>query len=342
MRTSTRLGIAGSGVAVAGSAALAALAPGAVAAPGQARATPAYHSTATAEVGTVAVGHNQLDPLRVTATNANSPQDKKYTLAVLLAELNDVPVLGPAVGGALQTASPSILELASAHATASADGVSTACATTLQASCESMPSPVILKIKLDALSSILDTLPTPIPNLPEFALVLTLQGPQASCEAGPAGSGKLSGNAAPAGATAQITENDSPIAGPVTLSGGDVWTALAGEADPALAPALNLLATGAPLNLTLDHGSTSSPSGSAVTATSGELGLSTANATLLHVGGVTVHCGPNTLSGSAGPGPGSSGTGSGTGGEKPLGGIQSDEGRSSAPARSWLALNGMP
>lgn len=338
MRTSMRLGVVGSGVALLGSAAFGALAPSAGAASGQARTTPAYNSTASAEVNNIVVGDTSVKPLGVTATTGNSPKSDSRSLAVLLQGLENIPVLGSAVGGALGSASPSILELASVHATAGADGVSTACATTLQANCDGTASPVTLKITLDTFSSILDSLPVPVPGLSNYALKLTLQGPQASCEAGPAGSGKLSGRDTPASVTAEITENDAQLIGPVDIpSGQNIWDQLATQgAGSTLADALHLLASDAPLNLTLNSGS-QAKTDSKITVTSGLLGLSTAEHTLLKVGEAKATCGPNTRGGSPKPGPGSQ-----TGGEKPLGGIQSDEGRSSVPAASWRALSGMP
>lgn len=356
MRKSTRISIVGSGVAVAGTVAIAALAPGAAASPGQASAT-TYNSTATATIGDLILGGTSQSLLPVTATTGNSPKSASIGSAPLISALNGVPVIGPPLAAAFQAANPSYTDVATERATASAGGTSTACAAVLAADCTSTPNPVVLNVGFNDLSSVLGTLPTPLPGgLSAYDLVLTLHGPQASCSAGPAGSGQLSANADVAGATAEITQNGTPVAGPVTLDGGSIWNQLLTAAGntSVLAPALQLLNSNAPLSLIINPNSTKSTSGSTATATAGELGLASGGTTLLDAKTVSVSCGPNTMAATTSPSPSPSSPTTGTPapspttgapsptGEEPLGGIQTDEGRSSVPAGSWLALNGMP
>jgi hypothetical protein len=136
--------------------------------------------------------------------------------------------------------------------------------------------------------------------------------------------------------------------GLVVLSGGDVFSqVLTAEKASPVTPLLQMLTTKAPLTLTLDPNSRKYTSGSKATATTGELGLSSGGTTIFDVKTATVTCGANTEAAGATPAPSPAGsspsTSSSTSGEKPLSGIQTDEGRSSIPAaKSYLALSGMP
>ena len=135
--------------------------------------------------------------------------------------------------------------------------------------------------------------------------------------------------------------------GPIALSGGDVFKQLfAAEASSPLAPVLQQLENSSPLSVTIDPNSRKYISGSKATAIAGELGLSANGTTIFDVTAAKASCGPNTETASTTPAPSSpapsSPTGTSTSGEKPLSGIQTDEGRSAAAGNSYLALNGMP
>ena len=345
MRTSMRIGIVGSSVAVAGSAALAAFAPGAGASSG-------YDSVGSATVGSVTIAGHTQNLASVTATTGNSPASENIGSGQLLAALKNVPTLGPALAAGFQNANPGNTDLVTESATASADGHSTACAAVLSADCTTKPMSLILKLGLSDLVSslpsnpITGTLPDP---LSAYQIVLTLNGPRASCAVGPAGSGQVYATDNPAGATIDIQANGKSVLpnGPVVLSGGDVFKQLFdAEKSSPLAPVLTQLEGSSPLSVTIDPNSRKYISGSKATAIAGELGLSSGSTTIFDVTAAKASCGPNTETASTSPAPSSpapsSQTSPATSGEKPLSGIQTDEGRSAAAGNSYLALNGMP
>jgi hypothetical protein len=350
-----RIGIVSSSVAVIGwGAALAALAPNAGATPGQASSAN-YDSTATATVGEVNIAGNDQSLLTTTATSGDSPKSASIGSGQVLSALKGVPTLGSAVSMTFQNANPGHTDLVSESATASPDGTSTACAAVLSADCTTRPMSLIVKLGLKDLTSALGGTPLsglvnqlPLP-LGDYVVALTLNGPRASCSAGPAGSGDVSATDNPAGASLDIRAKGKSVLpnGPVALSGGDVFgQVLNAQKSSPLAPLLQALTSKAPLTLTLDPNSRKYTSGSKATATVGELGLSSNGTTIFDVKAATVTCGPNTEVASATPVPSPSGSSPSTGstsGEKPLSGIQTDEGRSAIPAaKSYLALSGMP
>jgi hypothetical protein len=180
---------------------------------------------------------------------------------------------------------------------------------------------------------------------------LSLNGPRASCSVGPAGSGDVSATDNPAGASVNIVDSSGKSIlpnGAIPVSGGDIFNQLLGALNGSpLASLLQQLSSQAPVSVTLDPNSRKYTSGSKATATAGELGLSSGGTTIFDVKAATVTCGPNTEAAVATPAPsspsGSSPSTGSTSGEKPLSGIQTDEGRSAIPAaQSYLALNGMP
>lgn len=351
-----RIGIVSSSVAVIGwGAALAALAPSAGAASGQASSAN-YDSTATATVGEVNIAGTDQSLLTTTATSGDSPKSASIGSGQVLSALQGVPTLGSALSVAFQNANPGHTDLVSESATASPDGTSTACAAVLSADCTTRPMSLIVKLGLTDLTSALSGTPLAglVKQLPdplgEYAVVLTLNGPRASCSAGPAGSGDVSATDNPAGASLDIRANGQSVLpnGPVALSGGDVFSqVLTAEKASPLSPLLQMLTIKAPLTLTLDPNSRKYTSGSKATATTGELGLSSGGTTIFDVKTATVTCGANTEVAGATPAPSPAGsspsTSSSTSGEEPLSGIQTDEGRSAIPAaKSYLALSGMP
>ncbi|MBO0803022.1 MAG: hypothetical protein J2P25_08105 [Nocardiopsaceae bacterium] len=348
MRKSTRIGIVGSSVAVAGSAALAAFAPSAGATPsaGGAPSSSGYHSSATATVGAVDVAGVSQSLASASATTGNSPASDSIGSGTVLSVLQGVPApLGPALVAAFNNANPGNTDLVSESATASANGTSTACAAILSANCTTKPMSLILRVGLGDLTS---SLPAPlsgltgplkgVTSLAGYSLVLSINGPRASCTAGPAGSGEVSATDNPGGVVASITDpNGQTVPGTqVSLQTGDIFAQL-----PGLPSGLG------PLTLTFDPNSRKYTSGSVATATTGELGLSAGSTQIFNVTAAKATCGPNKAVTTSAPKPSPSGApapaGSTTSGEKPLSGIQTDEGRSSIPAAdSYLALNGMP
>lgn len=334
-----RLGIVGSSVAVLGSAAFAALAPSAGATAAKAHATPTYTSKATAEVADLTVGGVAETLLKAAATNAHSPAEDILGIT----PLEDALAAHAPVGPLLKAALPAGLNLADTYAIANSTGVSAACAGILVADCTATASPVVLRTPLASLPVMADVLTVP-------DLVITLHAPEASCMADAAGN-KFTADANLVEATADLQENGTSIlaGGPIVLGDGtDAWTKLAtavGGTNALLETALTQLGTSDPLTFVIDNSTVShTTTGTTAEATSGELGLELGSAQILDAKAVHVSCGPNTKNATPGPGPGKPvKPGAGTTGEKPLGGIQSDEGRSAIPAASsWQALNGMP
>ncbi|HEX6450099.1 MAG TPA: hypothetical protein VF060_11630 [Trebonia sp.] len=350
-----RIGIVGSSVAVIGwAAALAALAPSAGATPGQASSAN-YDSTATAKVGEVNIAGTDQSLLTTTATSGDSPKSASIGSGQVLSALKGVPSLGSALAAAFQQANSGNTDLVSESATASHDGTSTACAAILSADCTTRPMSLSVKLGLTDLTSALNGSPLAglIKQLPDsvdaYTVVLTLNGPWASCSAGPAGSGDVSATDNPGGASLDIRANGKSALpnGPVALSGGAVFSqVLTAVKGSPVTPLLQMLTSKASLTLTLNPTSRKYTSGSTATATADEIGLSSGGTTIFDVKLATVTCGPNTEAAGATPAPGPSESSPSTGstsGEKPLSEIQTDEGRSSIPAaQSYLALNGMP
>jgi hypothetical protein len=204
---------------------------------------------------------------------------------------------------------------------------------------------LILQLPVSQLSSDLGSLPglgSVIKQLPDplsaYKIVLTLNGPRASCSAGPAGSGATSATDNPAGATADLQNNGKSVLpnGPIGLSGGELFAQLLGAANGSpLAPVLKGLANASPLEVTVDPNSRKYTSGSQASAVAGGLTLSAATRSILSVGAATANCGPNTVAASSAPAPAAAspapaapaGTSTATSAELPLSGIQTDEGR---------------
>jgi hypothetical protein len=386
VRTSTRIGIVGSSVAVAGSAALAAFAPSAGAAAGQASSA-RYDSTATATVGSVDIDGNTQSLLAATATSGDSPHSASIGSGQVLSAVQGVPTLGPALATAFEKANPGGTDLVTESATASPDGTSTACAAILAADCTTKPMSLVLNLGLGDLpavsspsssstsssaggsgnpvSSVLGQVGQAVGKVTghssqasstsqatqagkgssplDYTLRLTINGPRASCSAGPAGSGDLSATDNPAGATVDLVANGKSVlpGGPIAVSGGSIVQQLLDSVGGTpVSSLLSGLESKAPLALTLDPNSRKYISGSKATATAGEVGLSSGGTTIFDVKAATVTCGPNTQAATTST---SSSTmpPAGTSAEKPLTGIQTDEGRWVPPARSdalWIGL----
>lgn len=351
-------------MAVAGSAAIAAFAPSAGATSGS------YDSVASASVGAVSIAGNAETLASATATTGNSPQSDNIGSGKLLSALAAVPNIGSALESAAQAANWGNTDLVTESATATADGHSTACAAILSADCTTKPMSLVLKLGLkDLLAALHGAAPLPgghsalTDPLSAFQVVVTLNGPRASCAVGPEGSGDTYATDNPAGGTLDLQDNGKSLLpnGPVAISGGDLFAqlsnAMTGSTDP-LAPVLgkvvSTLGAKAPLSVTFDPNSRKYTSASKATATAGGLSISTAGAAgtmnLLDVAAASATCGPNTETASSpapapassSPAPAAPGTSTATSGETPLSGIQSDEGRSVPSGNSYLALNGMP
>jgi hypothetical protein len=386
VRTSTRIGIVGSSVAVAGSAALAAFTPSAGATTGQASSA-RYNSTATATVGSVDIDGNTQSLLTTTATSGDSPHSASIGSGQVLSALRGVPALGPALVTAFGKANPGGTDLVTESATASPDGTSTACAAILAADCTTKPMSLVLNLGLGDLpaasspssstssssggsgnpvSSVLGQVGQAVGKVTgrssqaasqksqaqagkggdplDYSLTLTINGPRASCGAGPAGSGDLSATDNPAGATVDLLANGKSVLSggqPISVSGGDIFKQLLAAAGGAqVGTLLSGLEGKAPLALTLDPNSRKYTSGSKATATVGEVGLSSGGTTIFDVKAATVTCGPNAQAATTST---SSSTmpPDGTSAEKPLTGIQTDEGRWVPPAQNdalWIGL----
>lgn len=360
MRTSMRIGIVGSSVAVAGSAALAAVAPSAGAAPAARASSAGYHSKANAGVGVVTIDGTKVSLLSASADSANGSAAHSDSIGSgqLLTALQNVPTLGPVLAAAFQQANPGHFDLATVAATASTNGTSAGCAAVLAADCTSggQLRSLILKVGLADLPAGL--LPSSVTNLvsqlggslADYAVVLTLNGPRASCAVGPAGGSDVSATDNPAGAEVDIQANGKSIlpTGPISLSTGAIFAQLfAAEKGSPLGSLLSALSAKLPLGVIVNTNSRKYSAGPKATATADELGLTSNGTTIFDVKLASASCGPNTEAASSAPVPSptpSTGPGtSSTSGEKPLTGIQTDEGRSTVPAaKSWLALNGMP
>lgn len=353
MRTSVRVGIVGSSIAVVGSAALAAVAPSAGAVP----SAGSYKSTATSTSGQVTVGGTPQSLLSATATPGNSPKTGSVGSAQLLSALNGVPTVGPDLVAAFKSGNPGGTDLVTVSSNASSGGTSAGCAAVLAADCTSGGShPFVIKLGLGDLAAGLGSTPlggvlASLPDPTKDSIVLTINGPRATCTAGPGGSG-LTASESPADIVASVEDaNGQQVAPPIPIHGGDILSQLSGLGLP------SSVAQQVPLTVTTSPGSKTVSGGKAV-ATAGELGLGASGTSLFDVKGATASCGPNTQTtgtgggtgpgtgpGSTGPGstvPGSTGTAPSTSGEKPLTGIKTDEGRSSITSEPWLALNGMP
>lgn len=342
-----RIGIAGSSVVVAGSAAFAALAPAAGAAS-------QFNSTATAKSGAVSVGGQQLTAQQVTATPATGDQSKAVppdgTSSVSSA-------LGQVIPSSVAQFSGSNLMAVTASATP--DGTSHACAAVLAASCnQGEGAPLTYTVPLASLGNILKIAGL---DVGQDTLKLTVNGPTASCSAGPSGASLVSQDT-PAAVQAEIDDANGTVGTPVDLKSGDILSQLSGVS--ALTSILSGLTQG--LNLTITQGSRQTTNGAA-SASTGELGLSAGSTSVFDLKGGTVSCGPNNpIPGStptpppASPGGNSSpqaqststpltsqnsspGSSTASSASKKLSKIQTDEGRSASDGTSaWLALNGRP
>lgn len=344
-----RIGIAGSSVVVAGSAAFAALAPAAGAAS-------QFNSTATAKSGNVTVANQQITPANVTATPATGHQEASVppngTSSVSSSLSSAIP------GGAAKFSGSNLV---SVTANATPDGNSQACSAILAASCDQQESaPLTYTVGLTSLGSALGL--TGLTGLGQDTLKLTINGPTASCTAGPSGGAAPASNYTQAAVQAEIDDATGKAVGtPVTLKSGAILSQLNGV--PALTSILSGLTQGQ-FNLTITQGSRQTGNG-ASSASTGELGLSAGTTTILDLRGGTVSCGPNNpIPGStptpppAAPGSNSSPQAqststpltsssqtpsSKTSSASKLSKIQTDEGRSASDGTSaWLALNGRP
>lgn len=327
VRTSLRIGIVGSSMAFAGSAALAALAPAAGAAG-------SYQSTATGRSGQVTINTTVLQAITETATPGNSPKTGSIGSGQVLSALQGVPTAGPALVSAFQNANPGGTDLVTASA--NADGSSAACAQVLGSDCTAsgQPHPLVIKLGLSDLPA--TQLTSSLGNLTGASLVLTITGPQATCATGPGGSNPTANDSQPTVVATVLTASGSQVGPAIRLGSGQIFGQLGSIGLPSLASQI-------PLALTITPGSTSVGSGSA-SATAAEVGLSASGSNLFDIKSASASCGPSTPGSSVpGTGPGAPGGSSpSTTGEKPLKGIGTDEGRSQAPAAEpWLALNGM-
>jgi hypothetical protein len=354
-----RIGIIGSSVAVMGwSAGLAAFAPGAGAASGQHTSATSYNSSATATTGAISIAGNDTSLLTDDAVTGSGPEIATLGSARLVPALKSVPALGPVLAASFQAASPASADLLSESATATSDGTSAACAAVLSGDCTAngKPQPIILKLGLSDLNAALTAaspsgsrVRLPPDPLADYAIVLTISGPEASCAAGPAGSGRLSASEDLAKATLDLQDNGKSMlpAGPIALDVGNLFTQLGTtETNSPLAPLLTALSSALPLALAVDPGS-KSLTGSASTATTGQVVLSALGTTVFDVKSASVTCGPNTKvvpaasvhsspaassqSYSTAPADSAATPAGSVSNEIPLSSIQTDEGRSTTP-----------
>lgn len=329
-----------------------------------------YNSTASAEVGAVtAAGATVPVPnSSVSAQTGTGPQSTSVGFGLVEDQLGS-----GSLRGALETAAPDGANLLTASADAGADGRSSACAAILAGDCGDGPArPLTVSLSLADVPAIADLLsgvgvqsPVGGPGNPSAAaesggsgtsgagsgalagvkVVLSITGPEASCTAGPAGSGSgFSATQRLASATVDVQDNGKSIlpGGPVRVHSGDVLSQFPVPA--LLRTALGGIDTLPPgiLSMSMSPGSASGSGGPVATASTGDLGLTVEGAQVLDVATAQVRCGPDK------PGPadgdtspaGSATSPSGTaapagaalGGsvaEQPLGGgIQTDEGRS--------------
>lgn len=309
MRTPTRIGIAGLSVAALGwGAALGFMAPSANAASSVAGSA-SYDSKASATMGGASVPDVPNSALSVTAIaqpgSSNSPQLAGLGADKVLPTLKSAPGLGAALASALRAANPGSAQLAEVKATAAHSGTSTACATVLSADCApGRAKPLVLRLGLPGLTSALGasalSLPSVTRQLPDpladYSVVLTIDGPRATCSAGPAGSGQFRSASTVAGATVDLQDKGKSVlpAGATPLTGGSVFTSLLSAArNSPLNAVLSAVSSATPLTVTLSPGSHTA-SGSAATATTGQVGLASGTVNLLDVRSATVTCGANT------------------------------------------------
>lgn len=319
---------------MAGGAAFAAVAPAAYAAP----SATSYHSTATSSSGNVTIGDQKLQLEKTAAYPGNSPKSASIGTAQLIPVLQGVPGIGPALARAVQTANPSGTDVVTVSAYANSDGNSGACAAVLAANCANNASSHPLKINLGLADLGITSLTGALSSVTGVSLQITLNGPTATCTESANGHGTA--NDTPLDATAELVDSTGKaVSQPVQLHGGDILGQLGGLGLPATATTS--------LGLIVSGGSKHVGSGTS-TATALEVGLTAGGSTLLDVKGATVTCGPNGTSGGGGGtggGGGNGGGGAGTGGGggvTPITSIGTDEGRSTAAAEPWAALNGMP
>lgn len=298
--------MAGLSVAALGwGAALGLLAPAANAATAQASSAD-YDSTATAALGGLTVPVAPDSALSVTAVTkpggSDSPQQAGLGADKVLPTLRSVPGAGAALAAALKAANPGSTQLAEVQATSSHSGTSTACASLLSADCgPGQARPLVLRLSLSDLTSGLSALPLSsvtrqLPDpLADYSVVVTISGPQATCSAGPAGSGRLASADSAARATVDLQDKGRSLlpagAAPVT-SGSVLASLLAAAKNSPLNPVLSAVSAATPLTVTATEGSRSA-SGSVATATTGQVGLTSGTVRLLNFRSATVSCGAN-------------------------------------------------
>lgn len=328
-----------------------------------------YNSTASAEVGTVTAA-GVLLPVpdsAVTAQTGSGPQSTSVGFGMVEDELGS-----GSLRGAVETAAPDGANLLTASADASADGRSSACAAILSGDdCGSGGTgAATVSLSLADVPAITNLLSgvggqsdasaaaesdgsgtggasgAGSGALAGIKVVLSITGPEASCTAGPAGSGSgFSATQSLASVTADVQDNGKSIlpGGPVQVHSGDVLSQL--QVPALLRTALggvDTLPSGI-LSMSMTPGSTSGSGGPVATASTGDLGLSVEGADVLDVATAQVTCGPDQPGQEYGDTSSPSGTttspsdtaapsGAVLGGsvaEQPLGGgIQTDEGRS--------------
>lgn len=332
-----------------------------------------YNSTASAEVGAVtAAGATVPVPdSAVSAQTGSGPQSTSVGFGMVEDELGD-----GSLRGAIETAAPDGANLLTASADARADGRSSACAAILAGDCgDGQATPLTVSLSLadvPAITGLLSGVGVQSPvggpadtraaaesggsgtggasgagsgALAGIKVVLSITGPEASCTAGPAGSGSgFSATQSLASVTADVQDNGKSIlpGGPVQVHSGDVLSQL--QVPALLRTALGGVDTLPPgiLSMSMTPGSTSGSGGPVATASTGDLGLNVEGAQILDVATAQVTCGPDqpgpeygdTSSPAATTSPSDTAAPSGAvlGGsvaEQPLGGgIQTDEGRS--------------
>lgn len=325
---------------MAGGAALGALAPTASAAP---EASSSHVSSSSGSAANVTIGGNTVQLAKAAAYPGSSPKSASIGTSQLLPVLQGVPVIGQALASAVQTANPGGTDVVTVSAVANSDGKSNAAATLLGGD-PGGGTAHALKINLSLADLGVTNLTGALSGISDLSLLITLNGPTATCSAGPNGTG-MSAQNTPLDATAVLESGGKPVGQPIALHGGEIFDQLSGLGLPAIT-------SGASLGLSVSGGSRNVSNGVAQ-ATAANVGLSSGGSTLLNIQGAHVTCGPNSASGGTGPGgtgpggtgPGGTGTGTGVGtgtgpssnGETPLTGVQTDEGTSSQQPRApWL------
>lgn len=307
MRTPTRIGIASLSFAALGLLAPVALAPVAGAATAQAGSAN-YDSKATAAIGGLVVPVAPDSALSVTAVTqpggSDSPQQAGLGAGKVLPALKSAPGAGAALIAALKAANPGGTQLAEVQATSDHYGHSTACASLLSADCgPGQARPLTLRLGLSDLTSGLSALPLAgltreLPDpLADYSVVVTIAGPQATCTAGPAGSGQLASADTAARATVDLQDKGKSLlpAGAAPVTHGSVLRSLLGAVQNApLDSALSAVTEATPLTLNVSEGSRSA-SGSTATATTGRVALTSGTVRLLDLKSATVSCGGNTV-----------------------------------------------